>query len=181
MKSEKEYLIEAYYQFKNKLYGNEKTERDIEFEKRVEEQYCLKPNRDLDVYVTLIIDCASGKTKVRSARSLYQLANNSTGYLPDDAIKVTFKGEFEEMDGKGGHLQNKKVKKRLAFEEKIFIVEDESKKMVRQVTKRAISRLNPNSKVLTKQDLNSFKGVLRFKDSALPDEKQKSDEQSFGC
>lgn len=166
IKTNKEYLIEAYYEFMEKLYGTSRG-KDEEFEKLVDEQFGSNPERDIDIEVTLKTKRENGETKTRGARSMHNFVSAHTKAIPADCTCVTFTGEFVEWieDKK---KNSEKQKDRVAFNEEIFIVEEESKSLVRKATKRSPKQLaKSNAKLFTKADIEEFSGIIKFEDEGL--------------
>lgn len=161
IKTNKEYLIEAYYEFMEKLYGTSGAKNE-EFEKLVDAQFGSNPDRDIDIEVSLTIKRESGATNTRLARSMHNFVSLYTRPIPNDCSCLTFTGNFVEwIEGK--KKENQKAKDRLAFQEQIYIVEAEKKNLIRKATNRTAKQLEKsNAKVFTKDDIEQFSGIIKF-------------------
>ena len=99
------------------MYGEERIDKDLEFEKRVAEKFGGNPDKDIDIEVALGIKTKSGKTKVRQARSVVQFDEFFTKALPEDTSHIKFYGEFVERNANHEKVRAEKKKDRFAFQD----------------------------------------------------------------
>ena len=157
--STKDFLIETYYEFKKKLYGDLAVSKDLEFEKLVEQKFGKELDKDIDVEVTLGIKTKSGKKTMRKPRALGQFVQNNTGVVPEDTTHIVFYGEFVERNDNGEKLRAAKKADRFAFQEQIQIVKN--------IDNKNLSKKDSAIKKFEKEDIESFSDIIKFETMEL--------------
>lgn len=172
MKQYKTYITNLYKEFINKLYGEnynfEKLECFQEFKQRIDKAFGGNPNNEnIDIDITIKYKTKDGKWFKRSARSIRAFVDNGFKPLPDEVERIYFEAEFVEyIDGSLDKKKDVKKKNRVAFSEKILVVDEVDDKHVRKVTHQKIDKMNKDMQAYTKEDIESFNGLITFKSTA---------------
>lgn len=152
-------LIKSYYKFIGKLYGSDRVERNLDFEKRVVEKFGNEPDKDIDIEIALGVKTKSGKKSIRKQRSVVQFVEFFTKALPEDTTHIKFYAEFVERNNNQEKVRAEKKKDRFAFQEQIRIVEN-----IRRIN---LSRRNSDIKYFEKDNLERVSEIIKFEKREL--------------